>query len=105
MLAPKRTFNVEAQYEFHLANGDTITPSINYAYISDQWATLFDNVSAGDYLDPRNLLGASIAWTYHGYVFTLQGSNLTDDKYVSAVAYPLSIPRAAAGLDQRLQGF
>ncbi|HEY5411220.1 MAG TPA: TonB-dependent receptor, partial [Caulobacteraceae bacterium] len=62
--APDFTFNVSAQYDFKLANGDTLTPGVTYAHVSSQWGSLFDNVAAGDYLTPRNILGASLSWTH-----------------------------------------
>ena len=89
--APNTTFNVSAQYNFRLGDGDVVTPSINYAYISQQWGTLFDNVSQGDYLAPRNILGSSVAYTHNGYVVTLYGYNLLDDHYVSAELPPIRI--------------
>jgi len=92
--APDFTFNINALYNFHLGNGDTVTPNINYAYISDQWATLFDNVSQGDHLTPRRLLGASVAWKHGTFTTTLYGSNLTNDQYVSADLSPIQLAGA-----------
>jgi iron complex outermembrane receptor protein len=89
--APDFTFNVSAQYAFKLASGDTITPNVNFSHISDQWGTLFDNVAAGDHLGPRNILGASLAWTHGSIVTTLYGYNLTDDRYVAALLSPIRL--------------
>jgi iron complex outermembrane receptor protein len=87
--APDLTFNVGAQYDYKLASGDILTPAITFSHISDQWGTLFDNVSQGDNLAPRNILGASLAWTHGDIVATLYGYNLTDDQYVSALLPPI----------------
>ena len=89
--APDLTFNVGGQYDYKLASGDVITPAVTFSHISGQWGTLFDNVAAGDYLAPRNILGASIAWTHGSIVATAYGYNLTNDQYVSALLPPIRI--------------
>jgi iron complex outermembrane receptor protein len=89
--APDVTFDVGAQYNFHLAGGDLLTPGVTFSYISSQWATLFDNRAAGDYLAPRNILGATLAWTHGSYVTTLYGTNLLNDHYVAAVLSPIEL--------------
>ncbi|MGH7023270.1 MAG: TonB-dependent receptor [Caulobacteraceae bacterium] len=90
--APEVTFNVAAQYRFMLNNGDSITPAVSFAHISDQWATVFDITNDGDHLGPRNLLNASIAYAHGPWTFTAFGTNLMNDFYVSAVASPLEFP-------------
>ncbi|HUZ12212.1 MAG TPA: TonB-dependent receptor plug domain-containing protein [Caulobacteraceae bacterium] len=92
--APDLTFNVGASYNYRLSDGDTLTPSLSFSYISHQWGTLFDNVAAGDYLAARNILGASLAWTHGSIVATLYGSNLLDDHYVSALLPPIRLAGA-----------
>ncbi len=82
--APNFTFNVGAQYEFSLGGGDTLTPSVNYGHMSDQWATLFDNADFGDKLQARNILGGQIAWTHGTWIAALYGTNLTDQHYTAA---------------------
>jgi iron complex outermembrane receptor protein len=89
--APDFTFNVYAQYVFHLADKDTLTPALSYSHISDQWATLFDNVAAGDFLAARDIWGAQLVWTHGDFVTTLYGSNLSNDKYVAAAVSPIRI--------------
>jgi iron complex outermembrane receptor protein len=89
--APEVTFNVGVQYRYMLKNGDTITPAINFAHISDQWGTVFDNAAAGDHLGARNLLNASIAWQHGTWVVTAFGTNLLDDRYVAALVSPLEM--------------
>ena len=83
--APDFTFNVGAQYEFKLDGGDTLTPRVNFAHVSGQWATLIENSAFGDRLAPRDILNAQLAWTHGEYVVTLYGTNLTDDHYVGAL--------------------
>lgn len=83
--APSISANISAQYTFHLDGGDTLTPRLNYAYESGQWATLFDNPALGDKLAARNLLGGQIEWAHDTYLVALYGSNLLDQHYVAAL--------------------
>jgi iron complex outermembrane receptor protein len=92
--APDFTFNFGAYYNFHLNGGDTLTPGVTYSHISGQWGSLFDNAADGDHLSPRDILGASLAWTHGGYTATLYGYNLTDDHYVSALLSPIRLAGA-----------
>ena len=92
--APDFTFNFQAQYDFHLGAGDVITPAVTFSHISGQWGTLFDNRAKNDYLDPRDILGASLAWTHGSLTATLYGYNLTNQHYVSALLSPIRIAGA-----------
>jgi iron complex outermembrane receptor protein len=92
--APDFTFNASLLYNFHLAGGDLVTPSVNYSHISDQWATLYDNRAVGDYLTPRDIVNASVAWTHGSYVATVYCYNCTDDHYVAAVVSPIRMAGA-----------
>jgi iron complex outermembrane recepter protein len=92
--APDLTFNVGAQYDFKLGDGDVLTPAINYSHVSSQWGLIFQNRAEGDHLGPRNVLGASLAWTHAGYTVTAYGYNLTDDQYISALLPPIRLAGA-----------
>jgi iron complex outermembrane receptor protein len=92
--APNVTFNVGASYDYRISDEDTLTPNIDFSYISQQWGTLFDNVSQGDYLASRHILGASLAWRHGSYLTTLYGSNLLNDKYVAALLSPIRLAGA-----------
>ncbi|MET0271519.1 MAG: TonB-dependent receptor [Phenylobacterium sp.] len=83
--APELTVNVGGQYVFTLANGDTITPRLNYGHVATQWATLFENPARGDRIGARNLFGAQLAWTHGDIITTLYSTNLTDQHYVGAL--------------------
>lgn len=83
--APNLTFNLGAQYELELGNGDKITPRANFGHVGDQWATLFQNVSRGDHLEARNILNAQLAWQHKSWTVTLYGTNLTDQHYPAAL--------------------
>jgi iron complex outermembrane receptor protein len=87
--APSLSFDINAQYQFDLDNGDKLTPRMNYGHVGGQWATLFDNEVQGDRLAARNLLGAQLEWTHGDYVVTLYGTNLMDQHYEAALLPPL----------------
>jgi iron complex outermembrane receptor protein len=82
--APNFTFNIGAQYKFALGS-DTLTPRVNFGYVSPQWATLFENPALGDHLAGRDILGAQLAWAHASFVTTLYGTNITDQHYVGAL--------------------
>ncbi len=92
--APNFTFNVQAQYDFKMGNGDTLTPAITFSHISGQYGSLFNDAAVGDYLTPRNILGASLAWTHGGFTATAYGYNLTNQQYISALLPPIRIAGA-----------
>ena len=83
--APNFSFNLSAQYMFDVGNGDKLTPRVNYAHESQQWATLFDNPTFGDRLGSRDILGAQLDWTHDMYDVTLYGTNLTNLHYEAAL--------------------
>jgi iron complex outermembrane receptor protein len=83
--APDLTLSVGAQYKYPLPNGDSVTPRLNYAYISPQWATLFENSALGDHLSGRDISGAQIAYQHEHLIATLYGTNLSDQHYVAAL--------------------
>jgi len=82
--APSVTWNLGAQYIFNIGNGDTLTPRLNFAHVSGQWASIFHDPSVGDYLGVRNLLGAQLEWKTGTWFVTLYGENLTDEQYVAS---------------------
>ena len=83
--APNFTMNLGAQYVFSLGDGDTLTPRLNFAHESAQWATLFENPNYGDRLSARNILHAQLAWARGDWTVTAYATNLTNDQYVGAL--------------------
>jgi len=81
--APNFSLNSSAQYVFHVGDGDTLTPRVNFVYLAHQWATVFQNVNDGDYLAARDLLGAQLEYDHGSYAVILYGTNLLQDIYVS----------------------
>jgi iron complex outermembrane receptor protein len=82
--APELTWNVGVQRSIAIGKG-ALTPRLNYSYVDDQWATLFENETLGDHLDARRILTGSVAWASGSYVVTLYGTNLTNQHYVAAM--------------------
>jgi iron complex outermembrane receptor protein len=82
--APSFTYNLSAQYVFDLGNGNTLTPRANFAHVSSQWASIFDNPALGDHLGVRDLLGAQLEYQTGTWVFTLYGDNLLNKQYVAS---------------------
>ncbi|HWD67507.1 MAG TPA: TonB-dependent receptor [Caulobacteraceae bacterium] len=80
--APDWTANIGVQYDFHLPNGGTLTPRVNYSYTSSQWGTLFD--LPVDLLGPRNLVNAQLAYTQGRYVVTAYATNLFNLTYIDS---------------------
>ena len=89
--APELTYNLAARYDVKLQSGDILTPGVTFAHVSDQWGTLFENVAAGDHLQARDILGATLAYTHGDITVTAYGYNLTDDHYVSALLTPIRL--------------
>ena len=89
--APDLTYNLTARYDLKLGNGDVLSPGVTFAHVSDQWGTIFENVQAGDHLQARDILGATVAYTHGDIVVTAFGYNLTDDHYVSALLSPIRL--------------
>ena len=83
--APNFTFNIGGEYRFDFANGDSLTPRVNFGHVGDQWATLFENKARGDHLEARNLLNAQIAYSHRDWTITAYGTNLTDQHYPGAL--------------------
>lgn len=82
--APELTFNLGLERRF-VVGDSTITPRINYAHISSQWATLFENAARGDSLGNRNLSGAQVDLERGDMTASLYVNNLSNAHYISAV--------------------
>ena len=100
--APDFTFNVGAQYEIAVGDGDTLTPRLSYSHVSDQWATLFENEARGDKVGARNIWNAQLAWKRGSLVWSLYGTNITDEHYVGAINSSLRFAGAPAQYGLRM---
>jgi iron complex outermembrane receptor protein len=80
--APEWTFNIGAQYAFHLNNDSTITPRVDYSYVSPQWGTVFE--LAADKLRQRNIVNAQLAYARGRYELTAYATNLFNLIYIDS---------------------
>lgn len=81
-LAPQWTVNVGLQYAFQLGGDATLTPRIDYSYLSGQWSTPFQRF--GEFLPSRGLANAELAYAVGKWKLTLYGTNITDRHYIIA---------------------
>jgi iron complex outermembrane receptor protein len=84
--APTWTINGGAQYAFLLANGDTLTPRVDFAYLSSQWPSVFHTgAGAVPRLAARTIVNAQISYRLdQTWEFTVFATNLFDLHYVAA---------------------
>jgi iron complex outermembrane receptor protein len=102
--APEFTFNVSV--ERRIPVGDYIvTPRINYAHVSSQWATLFENEARGDLLASRNLSGAQVDLEHGDVTASLYATNLTNRHYISAITSGLRYAGAPRQVGLRVTKF
>jgi iron complex outermembrane receptor protein len=103
--APEWSFNIGVQYAFHLGDGSTLTPRVNYGYIASQWTSPFQALPVEQYayhLPAINLVNAQIQWDKDKLHLALYGTNLLNTQYFipsaqqSPPAGPIGILRVAA---------
>ncbi len=80
--SPRYTFNFGTAYTFLLPNSDTLTPRVNYAYISSQWSTLLQLHPATDFIPGRGLWDIQLAYTHGNWRAEAYVTNLLDKRYV-----------------------
>lgn len=102
--APNLTYSVGLRRTFHVGS-DTIVPGINFAHVSSQWATLFENEALGDLVGSRNMLNAQITWNHGDFMTTFYGTNLTDQHYVMAINSGLRFAGAPRQFGVRITKF
>jgi iron complex outermembrane recepter protein len=102
--APNLTLSASLERSF-AAGSNIITPRLNYAYISSQWGTLFENRALGDRLASRHLIGAQVDWANGDFLATLYSTNLNDDHYIAAVGSGLRYAGAPRQYGLRLTKF
>lgn len=83
--APEFTANVGLSYRFAFAGGSTLVPRLDYGYVGDSQAELFDEPEF--FLESRGLLNARIRWDSPDSVWYAEAwaTNLTDEHYVAAI--------------------
>lgn len=79
--APEWTLSASAYYDFAL-NGGKLTPRVQFSYVSEQFASIFQ-VRPYDAIPAYSLLNASLRYTSSNNFFVeLYGKNITDKLYV-----------------------
>lgn len=82
LYSPKWTLGAGLEYQFGLGDRVTVTPRINYAYISGQY-TYLGYSKQTDYLPARGLLSALVTVRTGDTLVEVYGTNLADKEYVS----------------------
>jgi len=83
--APEFTANIGLSYRFEFSGGSTLVPRLDYGYVGDSQAELFDEPQF--FLESRGLLNTRIRWESPDSVWHVEAwaSNLTDEEYVAAI--------------------
>ena len=81
--SPSLTYNFSAKYDMAAWDGKLST-IVNFGYVAEQWASLFQNALYGDRLTERKILGAQMTYQKGGTSVTVYGTNLTNQQYVAA---------------------
>lgn len=80
--SPHYTFHVGTEYTFTLANSDTVTPRVNYTYISSQWSTLLQLHPATDFIAGRGLWDVQLTYNHGDWRAEAYATNLFDQRYI-----------------------
>jgi iron complex outermembrane recepter protein len=81
--APEFTGNIGLDYRFSFANGTTLTPRVDYAYIGKTQGGLFRSPLLT--LDKRELVNANIRLDAGPWTSTLWATNLLDETYIGGI--------------------
>ncbi|RZJ46320.1 MAG: TonB-dependent receptor [Brevundimonas sp.] len=83
--APEFTFNFGVQYDFHLPNGATLSPRVDYAHIAESWTSIFNKEALGDRLEARNLVNLLLSYKTDNWTVAAYALNATDQTYIAAI--------------------
>jgi iron complex outermembrane receptor protein len=82
LYSPEWTLNAGLEYRANLPDSVTLTPRVNYAYVSGQFTSLtYSEVT--DYLPAHGLLSALLTLDFREWEVQAYGTNLTDKVYRS----------------------
>lgn len=102
--SPKYTFNVGAQYDFHLGNGAVLTPRVTYSWIDDQLVTPTDRVYQGVYIDrifSHDLINAQLNFNMGPWEAQAYMTNVGKEEYIQAHSGDAGHPDAYANEPRR----
>jgi iron complex outermembrane receptor protein len=80
LFSPKWSFNAGVEYEFKVGDEVTLTPRLNYAYLSEQFVNILYNPVL-DKLPSRGLLSARLSLQYRSFLVEGYATNLTKEVY------------------------
>jgi iron complex outermembrane receptor protein len=81
--APIWTLNGGMQYSIPLRDGDTLVPRIDYAFVGEQWTSVFHSNLVR--LGQRNLINTQLSYNWsNDWQLTAYATNLFDQHYVAA---------------------
>jgi iron complex outermembrane receptor protein len=84
--APPWTVSIGGQYTFHVTDGDTLTPRVDYGMVGARWATLFQ-VSPTDRLSEQNIVNAQLTYARSdNWRVIAYATNLFDQHYISSLS-------------------
>ena len=101
--APSWTGNIGAEYAFAIGANATLTPRVDYGYVSSEWATLFESAAQGDLLSARSLVNAQLSYAEGTWRVTAFSTNLNDQHYVSQTNSGLRFPGAPRQFGVRVE--
>ena len=81
--SPELTFNAGAEYFIDLGNGQAIIPRIQWAHLSEQYATPFPSMAT--YVPERDVIDARVTYEFSDSLrFEAFANNLFDETYIAA---------------------
>jgi iron complex outermembrane receptor protein len=83
--APEFTANIGLSYNIEFAGGSTLVPRLDYGYVGDSQAELFDEPEF--FLEARGLLNVRVRWDSadSNWYAEAWSTNVTDKEYVAAI--------------------
>jgi iron complex outermembrane receptor protein len=82
--SPAVTFNTDVAYNFHLNNGWTVVPRVNYSYVDNQYASIFQNTSFY-LLKAHSLVDASVSFNTSLWTVQVWAKNLANTLYLAGI--------------------
>ncbi|HWI85249.1 MAG TPA: TonB-dependent receptor, partial [Sphingomonas sp.] len=82
-LSPRWTGTIGAEYRAELSNGDSITPRIQYSYIGQQWASVFQR--SFERLLPFRQWEARLTYEHDKLSIAAYATNISDQTYLAGI--------------------
>ena len=82
-IAPDFTWNIGMEYRKVFSNGSTLVPRVDYGYIADTQAEIYDDPEFT--LEARGLLNFQLRWQNENWYVVAWMTNATDERYAGAI--------------------